>query len=293
MEKELDFDIEDDFPIYNIADYPSDTSNKTTNKTTNEVDEIIEFYRDLEENAKEEEQQQPASSQKIKKKAFLSAIPKKDKIKPKSDIQTEVYGLSTKGRMFVYRLISAVVSLCIITGSLVLSYILPGNEELITQQQEDLRNSKDYQSLKSRYDALKTEVENLKTTNKDKKQQLKKISDFDNSKAELKKQITAKTYELNQLNAQITTKREEIATLDQSIAEKALPQTILPPGKYVVGKNIAAGKYEVTGTGKFMQASAAGKSKVNTTLGSTPLVAVLENNDIIKFDSKVKFTVKN
>ena len=42
-----------------------------------------------------------------------------------------------------------------------------------------------------------------------------------------------------------------------------------------------------------MQASAAGKSKVNTTLGSTPLVAVLENNDIIKFDSKVKFTVKN
>ena len=80
MEKELDFDIEDDFPIYNIADYPSDTSNKTTNKTTNEVDEIIEFYRDLEENAKEEEQQQPASSQKIKKRlSYLQFLRKTKK----------------------------------------------------------------------------------------------------------------------------------------------------------------------------------------------------------------------
>ena len=85
------------------------------------------------------------------------------------------------------------------------------------------------------------------------KSKLEKISDFDNTKAELSAKITLKEKELSELNAQISEKRAKIAELDANIAQKAPPENILPPGKYIIGKNIAAGKYTVTGTGKFLK----------------------------------------
>lgn len=255
-----------------------------------EIDKIIEFYKDIEQDTRDEEIKTEDEIQKSSKLIeFLNKYRKKDN----GDIKTEVYGLTEKGRMILYRIISAVVCVLIILGAFALAYFLPGNDKILSEQQNALREEKDYKSLKSRYDTLKTEVENLKTSNAEKKEQIDKVTDFDNSKAELRTQITAKTYELNELNAQIEAKRTQIAELDKSISEKATPQTILPPGKYVVGKNIAAGKYIVTGTGKFMIANAAGKSKLNTTLSSTPIEIQLEANDVIKFDSKVKFTSNN
>lgn len=254
-----------------------------------EVDEIIEFYKDLDTDAEPEDIEVKENKSKLNQ--FLSLFLKKKATD--KDIQSETYGLSEKGRLILYRSLSGVISVCIIAGSFVLAYFMPGNEEIINKQQETLRQEKDYESLKSRHDTLKTDIENLTVSNKEKKEQIDKISDFDNTKAELRTQITAKTYELNELNAQIEEKRKSVAALDASIAEKTPPETVLPPGKYIVGKNIAAGKYRVTGTGKFMAATAAGKSKINTTLGSTPTEVTLEKNDVIKFDSKVKFTSLN
>lgn len=254
-----------------------------------EVDEIIEFYKDLDTDAEPEDVE--VTEDKPKLKQFLSLFIKKKS--EDNEIQSEIYGLSEKGRLIIYRSLSAVISVCIIAASFILAYFMPGNEEIIKEQQETLRQEKDYESLKSRHDTLKTDIENLTASNKEKKEQIDKISDFDNTKAELRTQITARAYELNELNAQIEEKRKTVAELDASIAEKTPPETILPPGKYIVGKNIAAGKYRVTGTGKFMAANAAGKSKINTTLGSTPTEVTLEKNDVIKFDSKVKFTSLN
>lgn len=254
-----------------------------------DVDEIIEFYKDLDTSDEPEAIEVTEKKPRIKQLLSLFQRKKSDD----SEIQSETYGLSEKGRIILYRSLSAVISVCIIAGSFVLAYFLPGNEDIIKEQQEAMRQEKDYASLKSRHDALKTDVENLKASNKEKKEQIDKISDFDNTKAELRTQITAKAYELNELNAQINEKRKTISELDASIAEKTPPETVLPPGKYIVGKNIAAGKYRVTGTGKFMVASAAGKSKINTTLGSTPTEVTLDKNDVIKFDSKVKFTSLN
>ncbi|MBQ3125087.1 MAG: hypothetical protein IJC09_06695 [Clostridia bacterium] len=254
-----------------------------------EVEEIIEFYKDLDTDAEPEDVEVIKNKPKLKQ--FLSLFIKKKS--EETDIQSEIYGLSEKGRLILYRSLSALISVCIIALSFTLAYFMPGNEEIIKEQQKTLRQDKDYESLKSRHDTLKTDIENLTESNKDKKEQIDKISDFDNTKAELRTQITAKAYELNELNAQIEEKRKAVAQLDASIAEKTPPETVLPPGKYIAGKNIAAGKYRVMGTGKFMVASAAGKSKINTTLGSTPIEVTLETNDVIKFDSKVKFTSFN
>lgn len=239
-----------------------------------EVDEIIEFYKNREP---EENTEQIDETEKISE----------------DDIQSKVYGLSQKGRITLYRIISAVISAFIIISSFVLAYFLPGNEDIVAEQKEQMRNGEDYSSLKSRHDTLKTEVDNLKTSNSEKKEKLEKISDIDNSKAELRSEIEKKTYELNELNTQIKEKRSTIESLDASISEKTPPEIQLPPGKYVVGKNIARGKYRVTGVGKFMLSSSNGKSKINTILGSTPIDATLEDNDILKFESKVKFVSPN
>ena len=239
-----------------------------------EVDEIIEFYknREPEENTEQRDATEETSD---------------------GEIQSTVYGLSQKGRITLYRIISAVISVIIIISSFVLAYFLPGNDDIVAEQKEQMRNEEDYSSLKSRHDTLKTEVDNLKTSNSEKEEKLEKIADIENPKAELRSEIEKKAYELNELNAQIKEKRSTIESLDASIAEKAPPEIQLPPGKYVVGKNIAKGKYLVTGVGKFMLSSSNGKSKINTTLGSTPIDVTLEDNDILKFESKVKFVSAN
>lgn len=259
-----------------------------------EVDEIIEFYKDKDtdtDSEKNAETDNPSSS------SFLNNIrnlfKKTNGNKPDEDVATKVYGLSEKGRMYLYRGISIAVSVCIIAASFVLAYFLPGNEAVINERKAELRAEKEYTSLKSRHTALKKEVTKLRKSNAQKKEQVGKITDFDNTKAELSSKITAKKYELTELNTQISEKRAKISELDSQIAEKAPPESILPPGRYVIGKNIAAGKYMLTGTGKFMVATPNGKSKLNTTLGSTPLEVTLDSGDIVKFDSKVKFTSAN
>lgn len=240
-----------------------------------EVDEIINFYKEKEPDFDDAKTEDISESE------------------ADNDIITTVYGLSEKGRMYLYRGISLTISVIIIVASFVLAYFLPGNETVIKERESELRAEKEYTSLKSRHKNLKKEVIDLRKSNKEKKSKLEKISDFDNTKAELSAKITLKEKELSELNAQISEKRAKIAELDANIDQKAPPENILPPGKYIIGKNIAAGKYTVTGTGKFMVATSDGKSKINTTLGSTPLEVILDSGDIVKFDSKVKFTSSN
>ena len=255
-----------------------------------EVDKIIEFYKEIE--TEDETEVEEIAEKKITLPAWLSFFKREQSENPLG-IQTTVYGLSQRGRIYLYRGISLAISLCIIAGAFVLAYFLPGNEAVIAERQNELRKQEAYVSLKSRHGALKAEVEDLRTSNEEKQLQVEQISDIDNTKAQLRTDITAKQYELNDLYTQIGTKQTEITELDTKIAEITPPENILPPGKYIAGKNIAAGKYTVTGTGKFMVASADGKSKVNTTLGSTPLEVTIEATDVIKFDSKVKFTSAN
>lgn len=276
-----------------------------------QIEKILEFYKDKKpvENA----EKSPDKSSKfervkskwqaiksklasLKKKAInlLNKVPyiniETDRAELDDGIETHSFGLSEKGKIILFRLISVVISVAIIALSFILAIFLPGNDDIITQRQQELRLDEEYVSIKSRYDELKNEVDELITLNSEKEETLNQISDIDNKKAELRTEINEKKHELSGLNSQIIEKQNEIATLDASISSKAPAETVYTPGKYTVGKHFAAGKYYVTGTGKFMVATSAGKSKVNVSLGSTPIEVYLENNDIVKFDSKVKFS---
>ena len=206
------------------------------------------------------------------------------------EIETHNFGLSENGKNILYRIASAIISVLIVVFSIVLAIYLPGNEDIISAKEEELRSSEDYVDIKSRYSSLKTEVEELEASNEIKKGLISEIEDVDNTKSTLRTQINDKKYELDSLNQQIEGKKQTIAELDKSIASKTPPETVYSPGKYTVGTHIPAGKYYVTGTGKFMVASAGGVSKINVSLGSTPIVVNLEANDKVQFDSKVKFS---
>ena len=254
-----------------------------------EVDEIIEFYKDKEFETEDNEIEVVSE-----KKTIFDNI--KNRFKPKKnddDIHTDIYGLSQKGRIILYRLISLCICILIICSAFVLAYYLPGNSEVLSSQIEILSNEDEYKDLKSRHDTMQKEIESIRASNEDKKKLVDEIDNYDNIKADLRAQITAKSYELNELNNQIKEKKNTISALDLQISEKVPREIILPAGKYTVSKNIVAGKYYVTGTGTFALSTAQGKSKINTTLSSSPLEVTLEANDIIKFNANVKFTLAN
>lgn len=271
-----------------------------------EVEKIIDFYKDIDNNTDdkpetEDKKQDNVFIQKakslcnkafsyIKNTSLYKRFIREDNSLEDSEIESHAFGLSEKGRLALYHSISLVICITIIAISVVLMLFLPGNKAKIAEKVAELRNSDDYISLNSRHTAIKTEIDELMESIKEKETLLTQIADAENTKSDLRLQIEEKKSELNELNAQITGKRNIIAELDAAITSKAPAEKIYTPGKYIVGTHFAAGKYLVTGTGKFMIATSAGKSKINVTLNSTPLEVVLEDTDILKFDGKVKFT---
>ena len=83
-----------------------------------EVDEIIEFYKDKEFETEDNEIEFVSE-----KKTIFDNI--KNRFKPKKnddDIHTDIYGLSQKGRIILYRLISLCICIIIISSAFVLAY---------------------------------------------------------------------------------------------------------------------------------------------------------------------------
>lgn len=272
----------------------TDEKDNSTLDRSVQVEKILEFYKDkLQDEPTTDDETVTEAKPQRRLDGLLNKLPFMSKPNSEDDIETESFGMTDRGRFVLQCVITAVICIAVIIGSVVLAYFLPGNRVLLEERMTELRNDDEYKSLKSRHDSLVNEIEETKASNEDKKNTIEGISDVDNTKAELRQAISDKSTQLNELNRQIALKQSEIAALDESISSKAAPETVRSPGKYTVGKNIAAGKYYITGTGKFMVASSDGKSKVNTTLGSTPLEISLEQNDIVKFDSKVKFTAIN
>ena len=206
------------------------------------------------------------------------------------DIHDSVYGMAPRKRAIITYTITAIFCVAIITGSYLFTVFIPGDEGKINSAADEMRLEESYTEIKSRYDSLVYELNKLRTEEEEKKKNAETVSDYENSKAQLRNQIEEKKNILLALNSQLSEKEAQIASLDGAISLKNINPITLPPGKYTVGKNIVPGKYSVSGSGKFMVASSDGTSKINTALGATPLEAVLEKGDIIKLETTAKFT---
>ncbi len=209
------------------------------------------------------------------------------------DIHTGAYGLNPKHRQLTLHAVTTIICITIIAGSYLLALLVPGDTEIINNYADTLRKDNEYISLSNRYRSLSHEVAELKTANEAKKSKIDSISDYDNTKAALRSEISKKAEELSLLNTQITEKRALIDVLNENIAQKASPVITLNAGKYVIGTNIAAGKYYITGSGTFSAASSDNISKYNISLGNAGHEVMLEKGDIIKINSTTRFTSAN
>lgn len=264
------------------------------------LDAIIDFYKDKplpEENSDIKEDgddgQNPILSfvrQKLK-------IPFDKKIETNSDddeaITSDSHGLDKKRREITRYIITALICIAILAGSYLLALKLPGDTQKVTEYADEIRKDNEYVTVMNKYNALTHDVAELKAANEAKKEKADSLTDFENAKAALRTEIEKKSEELNAFNKQIIEKRNTIDTLNASIAQKTPSAITLNAGKYVIGTNIAAGKYLVTGSGTFSAASSDNTSKYNFLLKDGSQEVSLEKGDIIKINAETKFTSVN
>lgn len=282
------------------SDYENDDSFDSSYEELTE--NISEYYKNAEEKAKKEVSKANDDTndihEEIKKRFFFSKLIKsKANVVGGTDASGEIrdskYGLTDRKELFLYLLASLAVSLCIIGGSVAAALKMPRDEAVDNEYIDELRHSEDYVKLQKEYAGLSKEVNDLTEALKEKKETVEFIEDYDNKKAELTSKIDTLKQEINDITYNINQKQAEIAELDKIISDRAGTMITLSPGRYVVGSNIAAGKYSVTGAGKLSVASSSNKSKVNTVIGSSAYELTLEDGDIVNIEMSAKFTSVN
>ncbi|MGW5955754.1 hypothetical protein [Bacillus mycoides] len=112
----------------------------------------------------------------------------------------------------------------------------------------------------------------------------------------LSKDVEAKKGEVGKLDTDINGKKGELQQLTDGVkAKKEEPRT-LGAGEYIVGKDIPAGRYKATATGRgsnFFVYNSSGRATVNTILGNSSVgrgdyTFFTGDGDIIKTEESVK-----
>lgn len=266
------------------------------------VDEILEYYKDIpfDESQQNEsdifdEDVETSMLDKFKNRFF----PKKDtpaiskQLSVDEDIHESSYGVPDKAKPVITYAITAAICAVIIGGSFFIAYTVPKDNDALNAAADVFRNTDDYKSVKNEFDTLSTEVDQLRQTISEKKENVDKVTDYENTRAELREMIKNKQEELDQLNTQNNDLQTQIDSLNTGITVKSGGVKELSPGKYTVGSEIAPGKYSVVGTGKLVIASSESVNKFNEILTATPVEITLESGDKLTLESNVKFTFIN
>ena len=148
---------------------------------------------------------------------------------------------------------------------------------LSTRYQETADKLGDTEKQLKENENLLTELENY-TENKE-----KLTEDLNQKKTELE----TKSEELESLNTQISQKQAELNQLTSNIAQAKGQPISLQAGQFIVGKDIPAGRYNVSGSSNFIVHDGfTGRIKVNTILGygyvgDGDYICTLDNGDEI------------
>ncbi|MBQ3425576.1 MAG: hypothetical protein IJH37_00335 [Clostridia bacterium] len=206
------------------------------------------------------------------------------------EIYDSSYGLSRRSKAMLKYALTAFLCAAIIVSAYGIAVILPVNSEITEEYAEALRKGDAYTSLKKEYSRLSAEVKALDETVSEQEAQIKELDDPEEKKAELRNEIEKKQNELKKINEDVSDKTEKLAEINSKIASASGAILSLSPGRYAVGRDIAPGRYTITGYGGFAAANSAGQSKYNTTLGNAAYEVELSSGDKLKLDCTVKFT---
>ena len=249
------------------------------------IDEILDFYKDK---VLEEEQAAADGAELVNGDAGQSDVstPSPDD----EELHDTQYGLSKRNRMILTYSMTAAVCLIILVGSYGITLLIPTNNERAAEYADQLRNSDSYIKIKTEHAEVLAETKKAESAVEDKKKLSEAAENDENTKAELRKQISEKAAKLKEINSAVTEKTIKSAAIDAEIASKSGTAITLSPGRYTVGSDIAAGRYSIVGNGSFSAATSGGSSKYNKTLGSTPIEVELQAGDKLRLDCSVKFT---
>lgn len=156
-------------------------------------------------------------------------------------------------------------------------------ETLKASTQAKLDSDTEYQKLLEDIDGkqqenedLKKEAAKLQKEADDKKDIIKQGQDYETKIEDLKKQISDHEAKVNELTGQvgtleqtITSKQAELDKLNGDIVTAKGQPISLPSGQFVVGEDVPAGRYRISGSSNFVVFTSAGRVYINTILGDS------------------------
>ena len=156
----------------------------------------------------------------------------------------------------------------------------------------DNESLQDLLEIREKNDA---ELAETKQSIKSNRETLKAIDDYKANKEQLDNEIADKSAKLEQLNTDVGLKQAELDSLTGEVTKaKSAPKT-LSAGQFIVGTDLPAGRYNVSGSSNFIVYGATGRLKVNTILGSSIVgngdyVCTLTDGDQMELGAKTTFT---
>ena len=183
--------------------------------------------------------------------------------------------------------------LCAIcTAVLIMSFILGlalPNSAAVSRQLDVMRHKdKTYTEVKKDNEAAIKALDRATKRLEDKKNELEDSDKSQKSLDKITESNNALKAEKESLSAEIAKKQSELNSLNISVTDKTKKTVTWSSGRYTVGENIAAGRYNVTGSGSISIGNS-GKSIANKHLKSDGEVFNLSNGDVIQIDGNAKF----
>ncbi|PAV28853.1 hypothetical protein CIL05_14600 [Virgibacillus profundi] len=182
-----------------------------------------------------------------------------------------------------------------------------GHDELVSKIEELEKEQgvaeQELEDIKAEIDETKTAFNNEESRLDEKRKEVDEtlalIDDRDQLADEIKEledNLKSNQSTLDTLTTNIEGKEAQLEKLENAIVQKKEDPVELLSGVYVVGSDVAAGRYQVTNIGRgtnFFVYSSSGSNKVNTILGDSSIgsgdyVFFANDGDVIETNGKVK-----
>lgn len=192
----------------------------------------------------------------------------------------------------------------IVIGISLVIIILVGAISYRTAYQSGMnKNISDYiYNVNTQYQEAFDKLQDIKNELNENESLLNDLKDYEKNRKELNENLKTKTAELETknkdlegINTQISQKQAELDKLNGDIIQAKGQPITLPAGQFVVGNDVPAGRYNVSGSSNFFVYSSSGRLKVNTILGNGYVgrgdyVCTLDTGDNIENHARTTFT---
>lgn len=245
------------------------------------TEEIYEYYRNNPEEIIEEPDDEEVSEN--KETFFGSAVQFISGV-------TDKLAKNPQEKTGLYVTLAVLASVTVILCGCITGILIPPNEAKFESELERLKlsDTRYAEAVKSN-ERLSARVDTLYNDQAELKAQLDGITDYETARDHSAQDIKDITAQITQLESDIELKQTELAELDEKIKDMG-GEITLKPGMYTAGVHIAAGEYQVKGSGSMLVSDSDSKLKVNTKLTkTTAYVCRLSDGDTIKLETEAEF----